>query len=63
MFTGSEASSDVMLPRMGKFVQALSVWQTREVSNDTGVHGVGGHAIAIYSIPTILALTLLSIFT
>ena len=63
MFTESEASSDVMLPRMGKFVQALSVWQTREGSNDGGLNEAGRHAVAIYSTPTVLALTFLSIFT
>jgi hypothetical protein len=48
---------------MGKFAQALSVWQTREESDDSRLIGAGRHAVAVYSTPVLLALAFLSLFT
>jgi hypothetical protein len=52
-----------MSPRMGKFAQALSVWQTREESDDSTMIGPGRHTVAVYSTPTLLAVAFLSLFT
>jgi hypothetical protein len=41
MFAESVASNEVMFPRMGKFVQELSVWQTGEVSTESGAQRNG----------------------